>query len=106
MRWNTAVIVLACGQQQRAMRSLYHPFPCWGGEENGKKKRQNLLGQDKGSLTEQQTKQTVTTTILIRRMYKTKLQNAQSNSHRLTPSVLLCHDSLPPHPAPPTRNTA
>jgi len=52
------------------MQSLYHPFSCWGGEENGKKKAE-LMGQNKGSLTEQQTKRTVTTTVLIRRIYQT-----------------------------------
>jgi len=46
------------------------------------RKRQKLVGQDKGSLTEWQMKETVTTTILIRRIYKTKQQNAQNNSHR------------------------
>ena len=35
------------------------------------RKRQKLLGRNKGSLTEQQTKGTVITTILIRRIYKT-----------------------------------
>jgi len=45
------------------MRPLCRPSPCWGGE-NGKKKAK-LVGRDKGSFTEQQRKQTVTTTILI-----------------------------------------
>jgi len=35
------------------MQLLYHPAGIWG--ENGKKKEE-LVGQDKGSLTEQQTK--------------------------------------------------
>jgi len=35
------------------------------------RKRQKLVGQDKGSLTEQQTKRTIKTTIQIRRTYKT-----------------------------------
>jgi len=35
------------------------------------RKRQKPAGRDKGSLTEQQTKGTVTTTILLRRIYKT-----------------------------------
>jgi len=39
------------------------PSPCHGAEENGKKKRQKPVGQDKGSLTEQQTKETGTTMI-------------------------------------------
>jgi len=47
-------------------------------ERNGQK----LVGRDKGSLTEQQTKGMVTTTILIRRIHNTKQQNAESNSHR------------------------
>jgi len=37
-------------------------------ERNGQK----LVGQDKGSLTEQQTKGTVTTTIQVKRIHKTK----------------------------------
>jgi len=52
------------------MQSLYCHSHHWGGEENGKKKAK-LMGWDKGSLTEQQTKQTVTTTKAIRRIYKT-----------------------------------
>jgi len=43
--------------------------------------RQKLVGLDKGSLTEQQTKGTVTTMIQMRRIHKTKRQNAESNSH-------------------------
>jgi len=45
--------------------------------ENGKKKAK-LMGWDKGSLTKQQMKQTVTTTILTE---YTKQRNAQSNSN-------------------------
>jgi len=56
------------------MWSLYHPSPHRGGEENGKKKGKKLVGQDKGSLTEQQTKPKVTTTIQIRRTYKTNCE--------------------------------
>jgi len=58
------------------------PFPPrgWRGEwkETGKK----LVGWDKGSLTEQQTKRTVTATIQIRRTYKTN-----SKMHRATLSA-------------------
>jgi len=43
------------------------PSPRRGAEENGKKTARKLVGRDKGSLTEQQTKGTVTTTIQIRR---------------------------------------
>jgi len=40
-------------------------------EKNGKKKRPKLVGRDKGSLTEQQTKGTVTTTIQIKGIHNT-----------------------------------
>ena len=43
------------------------------------RKRQKLVGHDKGSLPEQQMKRTVTTTILTRRIYKTN-----SKTHRPT----------------------
>jgi len=43
-----------------------------------KRKRQKLVAQDKGSLTEQQTKGTVTTTIQIRRKYDTNSHNRPS----------------------------
>ena len=46
-----------------------HPSPCRGVEENGKKTGRKLVGRDKGSLTEQQTEGTVTTTIQIRRKH-------------------------------------
>jgi len=49
--------------------------------------RQKLAGEDKGSLTEQQTKGTVTTTIQIRRIQKTKGQNTESNPHRPPPPL-------------------
>jgi len=41
--------------------------------------RQIFMGRDKGSLTEQRTKQTVTTIILIERIYKTS-----NEMHRAT----------------------
>jgi len=40
-----------------------------------KRNRQKLVGRDKGSLTEQQTKGTVTTVIQIRRKYNTNSHN-------------------------------
>jgi len=54
---------LAHGRNKRATQLLYRPSPCWGGEENGKKKAK-LVGGDKDSLTEQQRKRTVATKIL------------------------------------------
>jgi len=62
---------LAHGWQQRTKQSLYRPSPGWGGEENWKKKAK-FMGWDKGSLTEQQRKQTVTTIILARRLSKSR----------------------------------
>jgi len=70
---------VAVAGNKSAKRSLYHPSPHGSGEENGKKKTKKLMGRDKGSLTEQQTKGTVTTTILTRRIYKTN-----SEMHRAT----------------------
>ena len=68
--------------------------PRWGGENNWKKKA-NLVGQGKDSITEQQRKQTATTIILIKRIYKKK------ETHRATLSPpdaqwLPSRDS-PPH---------
>jgi len=65
--------------------------PRWGGEENGKKKAK-LMGRDKDSLTEQQRKWTVTTIILIRRIY--------NFSHHPMPRALMSSDSLPPGQLP------
>jgi len=48
-----------------------HPPPA-GVRRRIERKRQKLVGRDKGSLTEQQTKGTGTTTIQIRGIHKTK----------------------------------
>ena len=65
--WNSlpCVAVLATNDHMVALSPSSH----WDGKEKGKKKAK-LVGRDKGSLTEQQMKQTVTTIILIRRIYK------------------------------------
>jgi len=60
----------------------------WGGEWKEKGKR--LVGRDKGSLTEQQTKGTVTTMIQIRRIHKTSREMHRCPEPGLTP----------PHPLP------
>jgi len=52
------------------MRSLCHPSPPLGFGGEWEEKGKKLVGRDKGRLTEQQTKGTVTT-ILIRRIYQT-----------------------------------
>jgi len=87
------------GRQQRPTWSLYHPFPPWAGEENGKEKAK-LMGWDKDWLTEQQRKQTVVTTImLIREFTKTREYTVQS-SHCLMPSAPPAAIHLPPSSSP------
>jgi len=61
--------------------------------------RQKLVGQDKGSLTEQQTEGTGTTTIQIRRKPNTNRTNQRAalhNRHRQLPN----HESVPAEPLP------
>jgi len=67
------------------MRLPLPPLGCRGEQkETGKK----LVGRNKGILTEQQTKGTVSTTIQIRRIHKIKQQNrAAITAH--------CHCTLP-----------
>jgi len=67
-------------------------------ERNGQK----LVGLDKGSLTEQQTKGTVTTTIQIRRKHNKELHDPDSRSpeqdwRRVLPS----RERVPAAPPPP-----
>jgi len=69
---------------------LYCPSPQWGGEENGKKKGK-LVGRDKGSLKEQQTKRTVATIILIGRITQNKQRKC---TEQLSPSDALCAPEL------------
>jgi len=68
--------------------------------------RQKLVGQDKDSLTEQQTKGTVTIAIPIRRIYNIKQENAESNSHRLPPPRAPEQRESTRCPAPPSQNPA
>jgi len=56
--------------------SITPPPTWWGGEEN-RKKKVNLMDWDKDSLTEQQRKTTVTTIVVIKRVYKAR--NIQCN---------------------------
>jgi len=87
------------GCQQRTTWSLYCHSPHWGGEEDWKKKTK-LMGQGKGSLTEQQRKRTVTT-ILIRTKYESNRMHRATLSHHPMPSVVLSHDSPPLGHVPP-----
>jgi len=78
--------------QQKTMWSLYNRSPHGGGEENGKKKRQKLMGWDKGSLTERANKVNSKDSNTDTKNMQNKQQNAQSKSHRPMPSTLPSHD--------------
>jgi len=74
------------------------PLGC-GGEwkETGKK----LVSRDKGSLTEQQIKGTITTMIQTRGIQKTNQPNTESCSHRLPPTCARQPQESSRHPASP-----
>jgi len=78
---------------------LGHSSPRWGGEENGKNKA-NLMGQYKGGSTEQQKAPTITTTILIRRIYKKRTKYTGQLSHRLITRELPSCEKFPPSQLP------
>jgi len=69
------------------------PLPRCGGE--WKENREKLVGRDKGSLTEQQTEGTGTTTIQIRRKHNTNSHNRPSLQDRTSAHA--------PEPSPPCR---
>jgi len=64
--------------------------------------RQKLVGRDKGSLTEQQIKGTVTTTIQIRRIHNTNHTTQRAALHNHCRSALLSHERVPTAQLPPT----
>jgi len=68
--------------------------------------RQKQVGWDKGSLTEQQTKGTGTTTIQIRRKYKTYPQNRPTLSDRTAAEPSQAPREFLPRRPPPPRNPA
>jgi len=75
-------------RQKQQKRHVAAPPPArvWRRME---RKRQKLMGRDKGSLTEQQTKGTGTTTIQIRRKHntnRTTQRAALHDRHRELPS--------------------
>jgi len=69
------------------------------------RKRQKLVGQDKDSLTEQQTKGTGTTTIQKRGIYKTNPQNRPTLSDRTAAEPSQAASEFPPR-RPPHQNPA
>jgi len=85
---------LAVACNKRATWPLCCPSPPLGWGREWKENRQKLVGQDKGSLTEQQTKGTVTTTIQIRRIQIRRIHNTNSRTHRAT-LTSRCHCALP-----------
>jgi len=60
------------------------------------RKRQKLVGQDKGSLTEQQTKPKVTTTIQRRRTYKTNSEMQRATLTARCPARSCTATAFPP----------
>jgi len=67
--------------------------------------RQKLVGLDKCSLTEQQTKGTGTTTIQIRRKHNTNRTTHRAVLSQTGPApLLLSHERVPGNPLPPTRS--
>ena len=76
------IIVLWFGCRWQHKRHAAAPPPA-GVRRRMERKRQQLVGRDKGSLTEQQTKGTGTTTIQIKGIYKIKQTAQQSRSPRL-----------------------
>jgi len=72
-----------CGWQQKRYVAAPPPAGVWRRMERN---RQKLVGRDKGSLTEQQTKGTGTKTIQIRGIHKTK-QTAQPSCFPRPPAA-------------------
>jgi len=63
------------------------------------RKNQKLVGRDKGSLTEQQTKGTVTTTVQIKGLHRTNPQNSTAPSDRTAAEPSGAVSEFPPrHP--------
>jgi len=81
------------------------PLPRPGCRGESKETGRKLVGRDKGSLTEQQTKGTGTTMIQKRGIHKTNPQNRACRTEPLSPRMPLRAPELrvsSRHPAPPT----
>ena len=74
---NDSVLWFGCGWQQKCHAAAHPPAGAWRRVERN---RQKLVGQDKGSLTEQQTKGTVITTIQISRKHNTNCTTQRNRS--------------------------
>jgi len=93
------VLWFGCGRQQK--RHVAAPPPA-GVQRRMERNRQKLVGRDKGSLTEQQTEGTGTTTIQIRGTHKTKQTAQQSHSPQPPPQCTPKPQGAPAAPLPPT----
>ena len=87
-----------CGRQQKCHAAAPPPATV---RRRMERNRQKLVGRDKGSLTEQQTEGTVTTTVQIRRINRTKHSAQQSRPPRPTlrppePRLSSCRPAPPP----------
>jgi len=88
-----------CGRQQKLQAAAPPPA---GVRKRMERNRQKLVGQDKGSLTEQQTKGTVTTTIQIRRKHNTNCRTQKATLHDRRRKLPSC-EWVPAAQLPPTR---
>jgi len=104
------VTVCCCSRQQKRHVDTAPPTPRPARvRRRMERNRQKLVGQDKGSLTEQQTKGTGTTTIQMRGIHKTNPQNRACRTEPLSRRLLPCAPQTrvsSRHPAPPHQNPA
>jgi len=90
---------LGCGQQQKRHMAASPPA---GVRRRMERNRQKLVGQDKGSLTEQQTKGTGTTMIQIRRKHNTNHTTQRTAFPDQTAAALSrAASEFPPPSSPP-----
>jgi len=94
------LLLFGCGRQQKGHAAALLPLPSLGWGRKCKENRQKLVGWDKGSLTEQQTKGTVTTTIPIRRIHNTNSRTNRAALATLTSLVVCSRAAFPPPSSP------
>jgi len=92
----------SCRQQQKRHAAAPPPAAV---RRRVERKRQKLVGRDKGSLTEEQTKGTVTTTVQIRRKHnktdrKTDPLSRTGPAPRAPEPRVSSHRAAPPPPEP------
>jgi len=90
-----------CHRQQKRHAAARPPT---GVRRRMKRKRQKLVGRDKGSLTEQQTKGTGTTTIQIRRKRDKNSHNRPSLPDRTSAAHSRAESEFPPQRNPAWRH--